>query len=65
VPSIPLITRFSDLSTDSDLESNYIGNASIMSNAAKSFDILAISLVTVLHNYLISQQNYFQTYLNF
>jgi len=33
-----------------DHRNNYVGNSSMMSNAAKSFDIPAISL-SVLHNY--------------
>jgi len=31
-------------------ENNFVGNSSLMSNAAKSFDILTI-ILSVLHNY--------------
>jgi len=33
-----------------DHQNNYLGNSSIMSNVAKNFDILAISL-NILYNY--------------
>jgi len=33
-----------------DYQNNYVRNSSVMSNAAKNFDILATSL-NVLHNY--------------
>jgi len=36
-----------------DHQNNYVGNSSIMSNAAKSFDILTTNL-SVLHNYFDS-----------
>jgi len=44
-----------------DHQNNYIEHLSIDDNAAKYFNILAISL-NVLHNYyiLMVQQNYFQ-----
>jgi len=43
-------------------ENNYVGNSSMMSNAAKHFNILATSL-SVLHNYFRFKQNYFQIYI--
>jgi len=46
-------------------QNNYVEISNMMSNAAKSFDVLAIGL-NVLHNYFDSP-NYFQIciYLNF
>jgi len=45
-------------------QNNYVGISSIMSNAAKSFDILAISLF-VPHNYFNDLTKLFLLYLNF
>jgi len=39
-------------------QNNFVGTLKIISNAAKNFDILAISF-SVPHNYLVVQQNYF------
>jgi len=41
-----------------DCQNNHVGCSSIISNAAKNFDILATSL-NVLHNFLIVQTNLF------
>jgi len=45
-------------------QNNYVGISSIMSNAAKSFDILATSLF-VPHNYFNDLTKLFLLYLNF
>jgi len=43
-------------------KNNYAKNSNMMSNAAKSFNILSTSL-SILHNFDNLQQNYFQTYI--
>jgi len=44
-----------------DHQNNYVENSSMMSNAAKNFDILAISL-NILHNYFDSSLKLFSSY---
>jgi len=34
-----------------DYQNNYVGHSSMINTTAKSFDILAISLTILLHNY--------------
>jgi len=47
-----------------DHQNNYVGNSSMMSNAAKNVDILTISL-NVLHNYFDSSLKLFSNLVKF